>query len=574
MLLGILFIAISNLLNIYMPIQIKKGVNKISALADVDNLTDGTYDILWNEGLTLAGLYILFSIGKGFFLFLTRQTIIIMSRYIEYDLKNEIYAHYQKLSMAFFRRNNTGDLMNRISEDVSKVRMYLGPAIMYSIGLVFLFVFALWQMISVSPELTLYVLTPLPIMSVIIYFVSRIMNKKSEIVQKQQSKLSTMAQETFSGIRVLKAYHRQSAFSDEFNRACEDYKVKSLDKVRVEALFMPTIIILIGISTTLTIYIGGMKAIAGEITPGDIVLFLMYVNMLTWPFASIGWVTSIVQSADASQRRINEFLMEEPEIENRVDTPFKLKGNIEFKNVSFTYPDSGIKAIKDLSFKIESGKTLAILGRTGCGKSTVANLICRLYEPDQGDILIDGQNIQDINLNDFRSQTGYVTQEVFLFSASIEDNIGFGLKDNSDHELVKEAAKKADLLSNIMSFEKGFETILGERGITLSGGQKQRLSIARAIIKDPKLLIFDDCLSAVDTETEENILKSLKNEMAGKTSIIISHRVSSIINADKILVLQDGRLVEEGTHQSLFVEGSIYYDLFQKQVVETQNNAV
>jgi len=555
-----------------MPIQIKNGVNALVNLQSDSGFSDNFADILLEQGLILSGLYMAFSIGKGFFLFLTRQTIIIMSRYIEYDLKNEIYAHYQRLSMAFYRKNNTGDLMNRISEDVSKVRMYLGPAVMYTIGLVFLFIFALWKMLEVSPELTLYVLTPLPVMSVIIFFVSKIMNKKSEIVQTQQSLISTMTQESFSGIRVIKAYYRQNDFGKDFSDACEDYKTKSLNQVRVEALFMPAIIILIGISTTLTIYIGGLKAIAGEITPGDIALFLMYVNMLTWPFASIGWVTSIIQRADASQRRINQFLLQEPEIVNHNKDNLKIKGDIAFNNVSFVYPDSGIKALDSVSFSIESGKTLAIIGRTGSGKSTLVNLLCRLYDPTDGSVLIDNMDIKQLNLNELRSQTGYVPQEVFLFSETIEENIAFGIKGGTDRSAIEEAAKKADLLHNIVDFSKGFETVLGERGITLSGGQKQRLSIARAIIKSPKILIFDDCLSAVDTETEENILNSLNQEMDGKTSIIISHRISSVINADKIIVLDDGKIVEKGNHTELFVEGSLYYDLFQKQIVESQKS--
>ncbi len=554
-----------------MPRKIKEGVDELEKIAaSKDKLADIDSTEILYLALGIGGAYMLFSIIKGFFLFLTRQTIIVMSRLIEYDLKNEIYEQYQNLSTSFYKRNNTGDLMNRISEDVSKVRMYLGPAVMYTINLLFMFILALVSMLMVSPELTLYVLSPLPIMSVLIYYVSKTMNKRSETVQIQQSQLSTMAQETFSGIRVLKAFRGSERFAKEFDNACEDYKTKSLSRVKVEALFMPTIIVLIGLSTIVAIYVGGLKTMNGEITVGDMVMFVIYVNMLTWPFASVGWVTSIVQRAAASQKRINEFLLEKPEIVNTNSGKSTVKGNISFKNVSFVYPDSGIQALKNVSFNLEAGKTLAIIGRTGSGKSTIANLVCRLYDTDSGSVLIDGRNITDVNLNDLRSQIGYVPQEVFLFSDTISENIAFGLKDSSDHEMIKEAARKADLLSNIMNFQNQFDTILGERGITLSGGQKQRLSIARALIKDPKILIFDDCLSAVDTETEETILKSLREETVGKTAIIISHRVSSVKDADYIIVLDEGELIEEGSHDELMNSQGVYYTLFNKQLIEEQ----
>ncbi len=569
--LGIIFIIVSSVFNILMPRKIKEGVDEIQKLAaDKDKLANIDSQEILYLALGIGGAYVLFSFIKGFFLFLTRQTIIVMSRLIEYDLKNEIYEQYQNLSTSFYKRKNTGDLMNRISEDVSKVRMYLGPAVMYTINLLFMFIFSLVSMLMVSPELTLYVLSPLPIMSVMIYYVSKTMNKRSEMVQVQQSHLSTMAQEAFSGIRVLKAFRGSERFAEEFDEACEDYKTRSLSRVKVEALFMPTIIILIGLSTIVAIYVGGLKTMNGEITVGDMVMFVIYVNMLTWPFASVGWVTSIVQRAAASQKRINEFLLEKPEITNTNTGESVIEGNITFKDVSFTYPDSGIQALNNISFDLKPGKTLAIIGRTGSGKSTIANLVCRLYDTSSGSVLIDGKDIASINLNDLRSQIGYVPQEVFLFSDTISENIAFGLKDASDHEMIKEAARKADLLSNIMGFQNQFDTILGERGITLSGGQKQRLSIARALIKDPKILIFDDCLSAVDTETEETILKSLREETVGKTAIIISHRVSSVKDADYIIVLDAGELVEEGSHDDLMKAQGVYHMLFNKQLIEEQ----
>lgn len=567
-LLGVLFIIATNIFTAQMPIIIGDGVDELSHLFDDSKELDK--EKLIKSAAWVGGLYFLFAFIKGFFLFLTRQTIIIMSRLIEYDLKNEVYAQYQRLSAAFYKKNNTGDLMNRISEDVSKVRMYLGPAVMYTINLVFLFVFVIWQMLSVSWELTLYVFSPLPIMSVLIYFVSRMINKRSEQVQIQQSSLSTMAQEAFSGIRVLKAYHREDLFSAEFDRASESYKEKTLRQVKVEALFMPTIIVLIGISTILAVYIGGLKAMDGEITVGQILSFVMYINLLTWPFASLGWVTSIVQRAEASQKRINEFLLEEPEISNPTTSPLDLRGEIEFRNVSFTYPESGIQALHDVSFNIKPGETLAIIGRTGSGKSTITNLVCRLFDPSSGKIFIDGKELNNINLDAYRKDIGYVPQEVFLFSDSIKENIAFGLDGNKDMDAIEGAAKKADLFTNIMSFQNGFDTILGERGITLSGGQKQRLSIARAIIKNPKILVFDDCLSAVDTETEENILRSLKDDMGAKTTLIISHRVSSVKNADKIIVLDNGAIIESGSHDELYNLDGSYRQLYDKQLLENQ----
>ncbi len=547
-------------------------------ISDFTGIGKRTYSLSsWEDLLKSLGaiavllsiVYIISYVIKGIFLFMTRQTIIVMSRLIEYDMKNDIYNHYQKLSMAFYKRNNTGDLMNRISEDVSKVRMYLGPAIMYTLNLVVLMALVVGVMWSKNKELTLYALMPLPFMSVGVYYVSTLINKRSEAVQRQQSKLSTMVQENISGIRVLKAYSREKSSHETFAAESDTYKMRALDLVKIDALFMPIIVLLVGLSTILTIYIGGQKVIAGELEVGVIFSFVFYVNLLTWPFASVGWVTSLVQKAEASQTRINEFLGTQPEVENKAPRRESINGDLSFKNVSFTYPDSGIQALKNVSFDLKAGKTLAIIGRTGSGKSTIANLIMRQYDPTGGQIELDGIALPDHNLFQVRENIGYVPQEVFLFSESIGLNIGFGV-DNASQETIEAAAKDAQVHENIMGFPKQYETLLGERGINLSGGQKQRVSIARALIKSPKILMFDDCLSAVDTETEEAILSNLKRLMANKTSIIISHRVSSIKHADQILVLEDGSIIESGTHQELVDAAGSYAELYQKQLLEEQ----
>lgn len=570
---GIFFIAISNLFAIY-PAQVtRKAIDFASEAADnYQGVTDLTVkSALFKEYSGIFFNFLLLILGavllKGLFMFFMRQTIIVMSRLIEYDLKNEIYNHYQELDAGFYKRNNTGDLMARISEDVSQVRMYLGPAIMYSLNLLVLFIMCITAMLSVSVKLTVLVLLPLPVLSVAIYYVSNLINKKSEQVQTQLSSLSTYAQESFSGIRVLKSFAKERLFSSLFQKESEKYQELSMGLVKVDALFQPLILALIGLSTIITIYIGGRQSIAGEITTGNIAEFVMYVNMLTWPVASIGWVTSIIQRAAASQTRINEFLSVVPGIKsNAVFT--EVKGKIQFENVSFIYPDSGIKALTDVSFTINAGESLAIIGRTGSGKSTITNLICRLYDPTEGRILINERDLKQVNVRELRANIGYVPQEVFLFSDTIENNISFGLSGNFTHQQVENAAKDAVIDDNIKDFPEGFSTVVGERGITLSGGQKQRLSIARAIIRSPKILIFDDCLSAVDTATEEQILKNLKKIMHNKTSIIISHRVSSVIHADNILVLEEGKIIESGNHQSLLKEKGVYYQLYHKQLLE------
>lgn len=616
LLLGLLFVVLTNVFAVYSPTLIEEGIGVLRSvqtdyfapLAEAEesngakvnvfdqpgpelpasirylaeltgNLTafperidsmDQLSRFLIQIGILLAVLYIVVYLVKGIFLFFTRQTIIVMSRLIEYDQKNEIHAHYQKLSMAFYRRNTTGDLMNRISEDVSKVRMYLGPAVMYSLNLVVLVVMVVGKMFMVDPELSLYALSPLPFMSVAIYYVSNSINRRSEAVQRQQSTLSSLVQDSISGIRVIKSYNREQQREALFTSESDLYKKTALSLVKVDALFMPIITLLVGLSTVLTIYIGGIKVNSGELQVEQIFTFVFYVNMLTWPFASVGWVSSLVQKAEASQERINAFLNEKPEIVNPSKAQLEIKGKIEFRDVSFTYPESGVKAIRNLSFTIEPGKTLAITGRTGSGKSTLANLLLRHYDVDSGTILVDGRPIETLNLHELRQQIGYVPQEVFLFSDSIRNNIGFGVDTTGDafEQSVIEAAKDAGVHENIVDFPKGYDTKLGERGLNLSGGQKQRLSIARAIIKDPAILIFDDCLSAVDTQTEELILGNLRRIMNNKTSIMISHRISTIRHADHILVLDHGSVVEEGSHTSLLEHDGVYARIYRKQLLE------
>ncbi|MCX7637576.1 MAG: ABC transporter ATP-binding protein/permease, partial [Cyclobacteriaceae bacterium] len=517
--------------------------------------------------LTLVSVLILvMALLRGFFLYLVRQTIIVMSRHIEFDLKNEIFAHYQQLSLSFYRRNNTGDLMNRISEDVGRVRMYLGPAIMYGLQLITLFIILIPVMFAISTKLTLYALIPLPFLSLSIYLVNNSIERRSERIQRSQSQLSTFVQEAFSGIRVLKAFHREEDSINGFARASEQYKQQSLKLTRVQALFFPLITALIGLSTLLVVYAGSAEVIAGNLTIGHIAEFVIYVNLLTWPVTSLGYTSSLVQRAEASQKRINEFLRTEPEIRSEKQLVRELQGKIAFDNVNFIYPDTGIQALKNLSFTVEPGQSLAIIGTTGSGKSTVANLITRMYDVTSGEIKIDDIPIQDYDLTCLRSQIGYVPQDVFLFSDTIYNNIAFGGTHQLTHEQIEQAARDADVLHNIQRFPQGFETRIGERGITLSGGQKQRVSIARAIVHEPRILILDDALSAVDTKTEHNILNSLKRIMQGRTTIIISHRVSSAKLANRIIVLVDGQIAEQGTHDELMQRNGFYRDLYEKQV--------
>ena len=541
--------------------------NAVDELIDYKTSTNKSNEILWDLGLKLVFTYMLFSLLKGLFLFFTRQSIIVMSRKIEFDLKNEIFSKYQELSISFYKKNKTGDLMNRISEDVTKVRMYLGPAIMYSINVSVLFIMVISFMIYKNLTLTLYVLFPLPILSLIIYKVSSIINKKSEITQQKQSKITSFVQEAFSGIRVLKAYNKRKYFLDVYKQETNNYKQASLDLALVNSLFLPTIIFLIGLSTVITIYLGGIKTIHKELDYGDIVQFIFYINMLTWPFASIGWVSSLVQRAAASQKRINEFIKIEEKVINNGDKNLKEIIEIEFKNVSFKYPSSSDFVLKNINFKLTSGMTIGIFGKTGCGKSSLAQILCRLYEINSGEILINGSTLNDIKLSDFRKKIGYVPQDVFLFSDTIKNNIAFGLN-KTDYEFkdVQSAAKKAGLSSEIENFSNSYETKIGERGVTLSGGQKQRISIARALARNPQLLIFDDCLSAVDSETSKKIQKSLN--LNKSLAIHISHKISNISHCDHIIVLEDGQISEEGNHEKLVEKNGFYYEIFKKQQIE------
>ncbi len=518
-------------------------------------------------GLMLALVYLIIYLIKGLFLFYQRQTMIVMSRYIEFDLKNEIYDHYQRMALGFYKRNRTGDLMNRISEDVNRVRMYLGPAVMYTINLWVLAVFCIFFMLRENVELTLWTLSPMPFMMVCIFYVSKTINRRSDKVQQQQSKLSAFIQEAMSGIRVLKAYGLEGHSREAFDKECDVYKRRQIGLVKVDSLFMPVIVLLVGLGYIAAIYVGGLKVIAGEIGIGTIFQFVFYINLLTWPFAAVGWVSSLIQKAEASQARINEFLDSQPAIRNEAAASTPIGGEIAFRHVTFTYPDTGIQALSDVSFTVKQGQTLGIIGRTGSGKSTLAALICRQYDATTGQVLIDGRDIRQHNLHQLRASIGYVPQDVFLFSETIAHNIAFG-QAGEDREAITQAAKTADIYQNIMAFPAGFDTMLGERGINLSGGQKQRISIARAIIGQPRILVFDDCLSAVDTETEEHILTALKTVMKGKTSVVIAHRISSVKQADQIIVLDHGRIVEQGNHEQLLAKGGAYTALYRRQLME------
>lgn len=564
--IGLFITILSKLLALQVPRIIGNSFNIVEKYLnnEVTNLSFVKEELLKNV-LIIIGVALL----SGFFTFLMRQTIIVTSRLIEFDLKNEIYQQYQKLSLNFYKKNRTGDLMNRISEDVSKVRMYVGPAIMYTMNMIVLFAVGFTQMIQVDKQLTLYTLIPFPLLSISIFILSKVIHKRSTIVQQYLSKLTTFNQEFFSGIDVVKSYGIEPAIIKDFDIISDESKEKNIDLQKANALFFPLMILLIGISNLIVIYIGGLRYINGDIQSGVIIEFIMYVNILTWPVAVVGWVTSIVQQAEASQVRINEFLNEVPEIINNNETPLSVAGKITFKNVSFTYDDTNITALKNINLSVEAGETIAILGNTGSGKSTLIELISRLYDVSEGTIYIDEKPLKESNLNDIRAQIGFVPQDPFLFSDTIENNIKFGKEDAQKKEII-EAAKNAVVHSNIIEFANGYKTILGERGVTLSGGQKQRVSIARAIIKDPKILIFDDCLSAVDTETEEKILSNLKKVSKNKTTFIISHRVSSAKNADKIIILDNGEITQQGTHNQLINIEGYYKELYEQQLLEKE----
>ena len=567
LILGVFITIIATVFKLVVPMKIGDSVTIVKQYlnGDVTDLALVKHELLINI-LLLLGAALL----SALFTFIMRQTFIVVSRYVEYDLKNEIFQHYEKLSLGFYKQNRTGDLMNRISEDVSKVRMYVGPALMYSITTVTLFVVVISYMFYKAPTLTLYAIAPLPILSIAIYKLSVLINQRTTIVQQYLSKLTTFTQESFSGIAVIKAYGIEPRTNTNFEELAEGSKIKNIDLAKVQALFFPLMMLLIGVSNILVIYIGGTRYINGEIVEfGTIVEFLIYVNMLTWPVAVVGWVTSMIQQAEASQKRINEFMETKPAIENLVVERTPVKGTIEFKNLSFTYPDTGIMALKNLSFSVKPGETLAIVGNTGSGKSTILELIGRLYDVEEGMLNIDGTPIKKLNLEDLRESIGYVPQDAFLFSDTIRNNIRFGKEKASDEEVI-EAAKNAVVHKNIIGFTKGYDTVLGERGITLSGGQKQRVSIARAIIKDPQILLFDDCLSAVDTETEEEILKNLKRISKEKTTLLVSHRISSAKNATKIIVLEEGQIIQQGTHNQLVNTEGYYKELYAKQLLEKE----
>jgi ATP-binding cassette subfamily B multidrug efflux pump len=560
---GIIFIIISNIFTVLVGPVVRIALNMVADNISIYELYNGfnrqseIYHI-FGTGLLFIGILILIlSLIRGLFLFFMRQTIILMSRHIEYDLKNEIYAHYQKLSLAFFRRNNTGDLMNRVTEDVTRVRMYLGPGIMYSLNTIVLFVMVIYFMLTVNVRLALFSILPLPILVVLIFYINNVINYRSEKIQERLSILSSFVQENFSGIRVIKSYVRETFVRGRFAEESEHYKTHSMALVKVQALFYPIMLLLVGISNVIIIYVGGVELMKGNITAGNVAEFIVYLNMLTFPVMALGWVTSLIQRAAASQPEIIS-----PDVEKRI-----ISGKIAFNNVSFTYPETGITALQDVSFDIKPGEMVAIIGRTGSGKSTIANLLMRMYDTTGGEVLIDDEPLTALNLEGYRSQIGFVPQEVFLFSDTIANNIAFSA-DVLDMPRVERAAKDAAVYSNIMELEKGFETLIGERGITLSGGQKQRVSIARAIVKQPQVIVFDDCLSAVDTRTEEEILNNLGSVMQGKTSIIIAHRISTIKNADKILVLDKGQIIEQGNHHYLMEQKGTYFELYEKQLLE------
>ena len=577
LILGTLFIIIANYFSIIPAVLVRYSFDLLKGNYELFKLFNG-FDLqtdayaLFAKSIWILGILILISaLLRGVFMFFMRQTIIVMSRIIEYDLKNEIFEHYQSLPLSFYRKNNTGDLMNRISEDVSKVRMYFGPAIMYGITLLTLFLMVIPFMFSINFKLTIYSLIPLPILSLSIYLVNNIIHKRSERIQESLSNLSTFVQEAFSGIRVIKAFDREEDINLQFEKESTDYKNKSLKLAFVQAVFFPLIMSLIGLSVILTIYIGGVEVFNGSISTGVIAEFIIYVNLLTWPVAALGWITSIIQQAAASQKRINEFLEKKTDIISTENLEKNLAGTIEFENVDFIYPDSGIHALKNISFKVNQGESVAIIGNTGAGKSTLANLICRMYDISSGSLKIDGKSIQKYNLSCLRSQIGFVPQDVFLFSDSIRNNIAFGNPGMNEEKIIQ-AAKDADLLNNIADLPNGFDTRVGERGITLSGGQKQRVSIARAVAREPKILILDDALSAVDTKTENTILEAMAKIMKGRTSLIISHRVSSAKLASKIIVLLDGSIIEQGSHEDLLEKNGAYKGIYDQQLAQDKEN--
>lgn len=571
--LGIITTITAQVFSIYSLKLISQSFNDIQKFDNLTNLQKLSPEIIASfRGQLIENIIwvIIATLIAGLFTFIMRQALVVMSRHIEFDLKNEVFKQYENLSQSFYKQNRTGDLMNRISEDVGKVRMYAGPAIMYIINTFITFALVIYSMYGASKTLTLYALLPLPILSYFIFKISQEINIRSTVFQRYLSKVSSFTQEIFSGIRVIKAYSLEEKYQLEMLDLANESKTKSLSLAKINSLFGPLMLALIGVSNLVVIYFGGMMFMNGIILEiGTVVLFILYINKLTWPVASLGWVSSMVQEAEASMKRINEFLKIVPDIENSIPNKSEISGKIEFRNVGFIYEDTNIEALNNISFTINKGETLAILGKTGSGKSSILSLISRMYDVTNGEILIDNINIKQQNLFDLRNNIGIVPQDAFLFSDSIINNIKFG-KENALFEEVEIAAKQAVVHDNIMDFQKQYETVLGERGITLSGGQKQRVSIARAIIKDPEILLLDDCLSAVDTETEEIILNNLLEICKNKTTIIVSHRVSSAKNADKIIILEDGKILQEGSHNQLILNDGYYKDLYYKQLSEKE----
>ena len=582
---GIAFVTISNYFRILQPQMLRRALDLVVENIGLYRNTEGfasqaQVNAALGKSLLFFGIIVvILAILMGLFMYLMRQTIIVMSRLIEYDMRKELYDHYQALNSEFYKRNSTGDLMSRITEDVNKVRNYFGPTILYGVNLVTLFTLTIYSMIQVSPTLTFYSLLPLPLLVLGIYYVSSQIQRRSTVIQQQLSSLTSAAQEAYSGIRVVKSYVREEPTVNHFAAQSELYKSKALDLAKIDNAFFPVMLLMIGASTIITVYVGGLQVVAGNITPGNIAEFVIYVSMLTWPVTSIGWIASLTQQAAASQKRLNEFLNTKPSIvihpneKNKANTTnnspqdFVVNGTTEFKSVTFTYPDTGITALKNVSFSLKKGEKLAIIGRTGSGKSTIADLLVRMYDVTEGVILIDGKDIKTLPLDALRQRVGYVPQDVFLFSNSVAGNIAFGRRDEVQRAEIEQFARFAAVYDDIQGLSEGFDTIVGERGVTLSGGQKQRISIARALIKQPSIVLFDDCLSAVDTTTEQTILGYMNDALADKTAIIITHRIYGLLRFDRIIVLDNGEMTEQGTHDELMQNGGYYAEIFEQQQV-------